>query len=84
MLDLMRLFAGEFVDVYSFVHNLFWNHDVEDNAYALMRTQNNIVAMLHSSATQWRHKFQLEVTLQKAVNSFQAFCLDLKATARKH
>lgn len=65
MLDLMRLFAGEFVDVYSFVHNLFWNHDVEDNAYALMRTQNNIVAMLHSSATQWRHKFQLEVTLQK-------------------
>ncbi|BBH54068.1 Gfo/Idh/MocA family protein [Fluviispira sanaruensis] len=65
MLDLMRLFAGEFTKIYSFVHNYFWQHDVEDNAYSLMKTDNNIVAMLHSSATQWRHKFQLEVTLQK-------------------
>ena len=65
MLDLMRLFGGEFTEIYSFIHNHFWKHDVEDNAYALMKTENNIVAMLHSSATQWRHKFQLEVTLQK-------------------
>ena len=65
MVDLLRLFAGEFIEVKSFISNQFWNHNVEDNAYALMRTADGIVAMLHSSATQWRHRFSLEITLQK-------------------
>ena len=65
MVDLLRLFAGEFTDVHSFVSNSVWNHDVEDNAYALMRTQDGKVAMLHSSASQWRHRFGLEITLTK-------------------
>ena len=63
MVDLLRLFAGEFTDVHSFVSNSVWNHDVEDNAYALMRTADGKVAMLHSSASQWRHRFGLEITL---------------------
>jgi len=67
MVDLLRLFAGEFTDVYSFVSNDFWKHDVEDNAYALLRTDDGKVAMLHSSATQWRHRFQLEITLSKGM-----------------
>lgn len=65
MVDLLRLFAGEFTDVYSFISNDFWKHDVEDNAYALMRTADRKVAMLHSSATQWRHRFQLDISLEK-------------------
>ena len=65
MVDLMRLFAGEFQDIHSFVSNDFWRHDVEDNAYALMRTKDGVVAMLHSSATLWRHRFELEITLEK-------------------
>ena len=65
MVDLMRLFAGEFTEVSSFVSNNYWNHDVEDNAYAIMRTEDGIVAMLHSSATQWQHRFNLEITLEK-------------------
>jgi predicted dehydrogenase len=65
MADLMRLFAGEFVDVHSFVSNDYWKHDVEDNAYALMRTRDRVVGMLHSSATQWRHYFNLEITMAK-------------------
>jgi len=65
MVDLIRLFAGDFEDVHSYISNAHWGHDVEDNAYALMRTKSGIVAMLHSSATQWRHRFQLEITLQK-------------------
>ena len=39
MVDLMRLFAGEFTEIHSFISNDFWKHDVEDNAYALMRTK---------------------------------------------
>lgn len=65
MVDLIRLFGGEFDDVHAIVSNDFWNHDVEDNAYALMRSKSGVVAMLHSSATQWRHRFNLEITLSK-------------------
>lgn len=66
MVDLMRLFAGnDFTDIRSFISNGFWNHDVEDNAYALMRTRTGVVAMLHSSATLWRHRFELDMTLEK-------------------
>ena len=65
IVDLLRLFAGEFADVHSFISNSVWNHDVEDNAYALMRTADGKVAMLHSSASQWRHRFGLEITLTK-------------------
>jgi len=65
MVDLLRLFCGEFTDVHSFISNEYWKHDVEDNAYALMRTEKGVVAMLHSSATQWRHRFNLDITLEK-------------------
>jgi len=65
MVDMMRLFAGEFEEIHSFMSNSFWQYDVEDNAYALMRTSAGVVAMLHSSATQWRHRFHLEIALQR-------------------
>lgn len=63
MVDLMRLFAGEFTEVHSIVSNAYWGHDVEDNVYALMRTADGVVGMLHSSATEWRHRFRLELAL---------------------
>ncbi len=63
MVDLLRLFAGEFTDVHSFISSGFWKKDVEDNAYALMRTADGKVASLHSSATSWRHRFNLDITL---------------------
>ena len=65
MVDMMRLFAGDFTEVHSIVSNRYWKHNVEDNAYALMRTANGVVAMLHSSATQWRHRFHLDITLAR-------------------
>ncbi len=65
MVDLMRLFAGEFVEVQSIVSNAHWGFDVEDNAYALMRTSDGIVGMLNSSATQWRHRFNLDINLER-------------------
>jgi predicted dehydrogenase len=65
LLDLMRLFAGDFLEVHSIVSNSHWGFEVEDNAYALMRTTDGIVALFNSSATQWRHQFNLEITLQR-------------------
>ena len=66
MLDLMRYLSGEdFSEIFSFIDNAFWNFDVEDNAYVLMRSSKGVVAQLHSSATQWRHLFNLEITMEK-------------------
>lgn len=63
MVDLMRLFSGEFVEVKSYVFNTYWNHDVEDNAYAIMKDVKGRVAMLHSSATLWQHRFSVDISL---------------------
>ena len=65
MLDLMRYFSGEFVEVKSFISNNYWNHDIEDNAYAIMKDKFGRIAMLNSSATEWQHKFRLEIALSK-------------------
>jgi len=64
MVDLMHLFVAEpFEEVHAFVDNGYWGHDVEDNAYAIMRSRSGVVAMLHSSATLWRHRFSLDLSL---------------------
>ncbi|TRZ64427.1 gfo/Idh/MocA family oxidoreductase, partial [bacterium] len=63
LVDLMRLFCGEFDEVKSFISNDFWKHDVEDNVFAIMKDRKGRIAMLNSSATQWQHKFDLEISL---------------------
>jgi predicted dehydrogenase len=66
MIDLLRYFLGEFTEVKSFVERSYWKEsEVEDNAFALLKTAKNQVAMLHSSATQWKHKFSLDIYLEK-------------------
>jgi predicted dehydrogenase len=67
MLDMIRYFAGDFTEIKSFVSNDYWRHDVEDNAYAILRSRKGCVAMLHSTATQWQHRFRLEITLREAL-----------------
>ncbi len=67
MCDLIRLFAGDFDETHSFISNDYWNHDVEDNAFALLRNKKGQVAMIHSTATQWQHRFRIEVILNKAL-----------------
>lgn len=63
MLDLFRLFCGEFEEVRSFVGTFCWPIDVEDNAFVLLRNAEGQVAFLHSSSTHWKHTFLLEICL---------------------
>ncbi len=66
MLDLFRFFCGEYDEVKSFVGNSYWKVGVEDNVFALLRNSKTAqTAMIHSSATQWRHKFLLEIYMEK-------------------
>ena len=67
MVDLLRYFHGDFNFYKSFISNKFWNYDIEDNAFALMKDNKGVIASLHSTATQWEHRFRLEITLEKAL-----------------
>jgi len=75
----MRLFCGDFVEVKSYISNNYWNHDVEDNAYALMRDEYGRVAILHSSATQWQHRFALEIALTEGYLELHGILSDSKS-----
>lgn len=65
MIDLFNLFVGGFTHVKSFISNGHWGFDVEDNAVVIMKNEQNQLAMLHSSATFWKHMFQLIVILEE-------------------
>jgi predicted dehydrogenase len=66
MLDLFLMLGGGFDEVQAMVSSLFWKIDgVEDNVFANFRnSQTGVVASLHSTMTQWRHLFSLEVFLE--------------------
>ena len=64
---MLRFFNGDFHEYKSFISNKFWNYDVEDNAFALMRDKSGVIASIHSTATQWQHKFRIEITTKHAL-----------------
>ena len=64
MLDLFRHFCGEFSEIKSMCTAAISDSPLEDNAFALLRTDEGCIAMLHSSATQWKHRFTLEIYLE--------------------
>ena len=65
MLDLFRYFTNdEFECLSSHLTSSFWDVDCEDNAFLTLQSNSNVVATLHSSATQWKHKFLLEMTFE--------------------
>lgn len=65
MVDLFRMFCGEFQEIKSFVANFPWGLEVENDAFAILRNNKKQLAMLHSSSTQWKHKFSLEISLEE-------------------
>lgn len=64
LLDLFLMMGGNFDEVHAYVSNLYWKVDVEDNVFAIFRNRNGLVASLHSTMTQWRHLFSLEIFLE--------------------
>lgn len=63
MLDLLAWFLGPFEEVKGMVSSSYWKVGVEDNAFALLRDAQGRIAQLHSSSTQWKHRFTLELYL---------------------
>jgi 1,5-anhydro-D-fructose reductase (1,5-anhydro-D-mannitol-forming) len=66
MLDLFLYLGGDFDKVKAEISNLYWKMDTEDNAFVIMKNSNNgMTASLHSTMTQWRHLFSLEIFMEK-------------------
>ncbi len=66
MLDILIFLYGTFDVIKSVSSNLYWKSDVEDNMFVIFKdSKTGVSASLHSTMTQWRHLFSLEVFLEK-------------------
>jgi len=61
LIDLARWFAGEFSEIQGHVGTCFWDMSVEDNGFALLKTEAGQVAWLHASCTEWKNLFCFEI-----------------------
>ena len=67
MLDLLIHLGGNFDICHSLISNLYWKiPKLEDNAFVLLKqSSSGLCASFHSTMTQWRYLFALEVFLEK-------------------
>ncbi len=66
MLDLLNFFCGDFDSIQSMKSNSYWHKNIEDNVFLnLKNSKKNILCSMHSTMTQWRHLFSLEIFLEK-------------------
>jgi predicted dehydrogenase len=62
LVDLARWYLGDFETALGAVGTYYWEaQPFEDNAFAILRKADGRVAMLHSSLTEWRNLFSLEL-----------------------
>lgn len=64
MLDLFLYFCGDFEYIKCFTNSSFWKMDLEDNACVILKNKKGQTAMLHSSATLWKHTFRLDIIME--------------------
>jgi predicted dehydrogenase len=61
IIDLIRWFGGEINEVFGKTETKFWDMEVEDNAVAILKTENNITASFQISWTNWKNIFSFEI-----------------------
>jgi len=64
MLDLFRYFCDDFQNVKCFTSDAYWKFNIEDNAMVILQNEKGQSAMIHSSATLWKHTFRLDIVLE--------------------
>ena len=61
LIDLSRMFLGNFTGVKGFAHTYFWDMNVEDNGFMILTTPGQQTAFLHASWTEWKNTFSFEI-----------------------
>jgi len=61
LIDLARWFLGDFSEVDGFANTYYWDMPVDDNAFMLLKTEDQRTAFLHVSCTEWKNTFSFEL-----------------------
>jgi len=61
LVDLSRWYMGELNLDYSLLPSYFWSPTVEDNCFLALKGENNSMAWLHASWSEWKNSFCLEI-----------------------
>lgn len=61
LIDLSRMFLGDFSEVNGIACNYFWDMPVDDNAFITLRTPIGQIAFLQASCTEWKNTFSFEI-----------------------
>lgn len=62
IIDLCRWFLGDFTQVSGMISTWFWQvAPLEDNGFALLCTAAGQIATIHTSWTQWKNLFRMEI-----------------------
>lgn len=61
LIDLSSMFLGQFTKISGSAHTYFWKMPVEDNAFMILKNDENKTAFLHVSCTEWKNMFSMEI-----------------------
>lgn len=61
VIDLSRMFLGEFEKVSGAATNYYWQMPVDDNAFIHLTSQTGKIAFLQVSCTEWKNTFSFEI-----------------------
>jgi predicted dehydrogenase len=65
LIDLARMFAGDFSEVSGHIGTFYWDTRLEDNGFIYLKTPTGQVAWLHASCTETKNIFSFEVICRK-------------------
>ena len=61
VIDLIRWFGGDVNEVFGTIETKFWDMEVEDNTFAVLKTDRDVTASFHVSWTNWKNIFSFEI-----------------------
>jgi len=62
LIDLSRWFFGEeFNEVNGFADTFYWDMEVDDNAFMILKTESKKTSFLQVSCTEWKNMFSMEI-----------------------
>jgi predicted dehydrogenase len=65
LIDLARMFAGDFSEISGQIGTFYWDTELEDNGFIYLKNARNQVAWLHASCTETKNLFSFEVICKK-------------------
>lgn len=61
IIDLCRMYLGDFIDISGHAQTLYWNAPVDDNAFVILKNNKDQTAFFQVSSTEWKNMFSFEI-----------------------